>query len=294
MGVKVKFANAHNVFKTALEGEDRFERNDPSKLYVNPHTQLLIDKLLLRNPAWEFWANDFATTSIPDKYIHSRFDVMSDGERLGWFGSDKNWSTNVPRYEFDCDRLKNKRHKSTTPHTKDLNKAVKTILGSMYNRTPAERAQTARGAVSAAVGRSLYQAGSGYRVTHDTLAPYMVEFVASRWEEFYEVVLPKPADAARAVLLDRKQAVADAYTISTPMSAHKGTVLIDAGATYIVSGMGNSDEARIVRLDEMSDKLKGSLGMLKLLEPKQFATGIGMRVDPTTYYVVDVDEQQQP
>jgi hypothetical protein len=71
-------------------------------------------------------------------------------------------------------------------------------------------------------------------------------------------------------------------------------VLTDAGAAYVVSRMGNPDEARIVRLDEMSDKLKGSLGILKLLEPKQFATGIGMRVDPTTYYVVDVDEQQQP
>jgi len=294
MGVKVKFANAHNVFKTALEGEERFERNDPSKLYVNPHTQLLIDKLLLRNPAWEFWASDFASAATPDKYIHSRFEVMSDGERLGWFGSDKNWRSNEPRYEFDCDRLKTKRQKSTTPHTKDLNKAAKTILGSMYNRTPAERARTAMSAVSTAVGRSLYQAESRYRVTLDTLAPYMVEFVAARWEEFCAVTLPKPADAARAVLLDRKQAAADVNTINAPLAANKGTVLTDAGAAYVVSRMGNPDEARIVRLDEMSDKLKGSLGILKLLEPKQFATGIGMRVDPTTYYVVDVDEQQQP
>jgi hypothetical protein len=290
MGIKIKFATAHNVFKIAPDGEERFARNDSSKLFVNTHTQLLIDKLLLHRPTWEFWATDYPSGDDTSGLVHSRFDIMSDGERLGWIGTDRHWRSGESRYEFDCDRLKQKRQKSTTPHTKDLNKAAKAILGSMYNQTPAERSARAKGIVMSAVNRRVHGAEHGYRLPREALTPHMVEFVAARWEEFSAIPMNKQLDGARAVLLERRQALEDVITVNEPLVANRGTVLIDTGSAYIVSKAGDQSTARTIRLEEMSDKLKGSLGILKLLDMKQFAPGIGIRADETTYYVADVDE----
>lgn len=290
MGTKIKFASAHNVFKTAIDGEENLARNDSAKLRVNPHTQLLIDKLLLRNPAWEFWASDYPVGDSTSGYAHSRFDIMSDGERLGWVGTDRQWRTGESKYEFDCDRLKQKRQKSTTPHTKDLNKAVKTILANMYNQTPAERMSQAVSRTRQEVGLLGYRFERDYAVSRDMLVSFMVDFVEARWEEFCAVPMPKPHDAARATLLDKKREHIGASTISNPNNAGHGTVLIDAGTSYIVSNRSSTDVVCMMRLDEMSTKLKSSLGILKLLDPKTHAPGIGMRVDETTYYVVDADE----
>jgi hypothetical protein len=290
MGTKIKFATGHNVFKIALDGEENLARHDPSKLFVNAHTQLLIDKLLLHRPTWEFWATDYPSGDGTSSFVHSRFDIMSDGERLGWIGTDRHWRSGESRYEFDCDRLKLKRQKSSTPHTKDLNKAAKAILGSMYNQTPAERSAIARGTVMSAVSRRVQGAEHGYRMPREALTPHMVEFVAAHWEEFSAIPMDKQLDGARAVLLEKREALKDAITISEPFAANTGAVLIDTGSAYIVSKAGDQSTARTLRLEEMSDKLKGSLGILKLLDPKHYAPGIGIRADETTYYVVDADE----
>jgi len=290
MGTKVKFAGAHNVFKTAIDGEENYPRNDPSKLLVNAHTRILIDKLLLHRPTWEFWASDYPTGDPSTGLVHSRFDVMSDGELLGWVGSEKHWRNGESKYQFDCDRLKKKRQKSTTPHTKDLNKAVKAILGDMYNKTPSERSAVAMRTVASVVGRRESQADYSFRTVRDTLSAYMVEFVAARWEEFCAMPMTKPAENARAALLEKRQAYEDITTINQPFTTHVGKVLIDTGSAYIVAKAGDPSTAQTLRLGDMSDKLKGSLGILKLLDPKGYAPGIGARADETTYYVADVNE----
>ena len=291
-GIKVKSTKAHNVYKLVAEGEETYPRNDPSKMLVHPHTKLLIDKLLLRNPAWEFRLHDYPSEN-QDGYVYSRFEIESDGERLGWAGSEKIWRNGSMKYEFDCDRLRLKRQTSATPHTKDLNKAAKAILANMYNKTPAERTAEAIGRVRSVVGGCSQEAQRKYATNRERLVPHMVSFVEDRWEEFAALPLDNRDDTARAELMSSKYAYLDTVTISEPLSKNEGKVLIDTGSAYIVStggAHGTQSTVEVKRLDELDDRTRGSLGILKLLDPKMFAAGIGMRVDPMTYYVVDTDK----
>lgn len=290
--IKIKFTSAHNVFKRADQSEKHYARHQPDKLRVHPFLQPLIAKLLTHNPRWEFIASDYPSEDSGGNglYSHGRFHIECDGEELGWVGFDTHWKSGERKYEFDCPRLKQKRQKSTTPHTKDLNKAVKAIIGHMYNRTPAERMATAKQQTTALVGRTSGNIEYEYHKVLGKLLPHMTSFVEQRWEEFCAVKMQEAEDKARDSLPPTKQALTDAHTISNPMANSKGYILIEAGSTFIVSRYSCTEAPFTARLDEMPDRLKGSLGMLKLLEPKTYAPSIGMRVDETTFYVVDAVE----
>ena len=121
----------------------------------------------------------------------------------------------------------------------------------------------------------------------------MVSFVMERWDEFCRMDMIEVEIKARDNLLTAVQKYKDVGTIRDALDAHKGLILLDTGNAYII-GSTNPQTSGVSpkRLDELSDKVKSSLGILKLLEPKQYAPGIGMRIDGTTYYVADVDEQQ--
>lgn len=287
--IKIKFTSAHNVFKKVAASEEHYDRHQPDKLRVHAFLQPLIAKLLMHNPRWEFIASDYASGDN-GLYVHGRFHIECDGEELGWVGLDTHWSSGERRYEFDCLRLKQKRQKSTTPHTKDLNKAVKAIVGHMYNRTPAERMATAKQHTIGLVGRIAGNAEHQYRMVLDRLLPHMTRFVERHWDEFCEVRMDEVGVKARNALPTTKQALLDSHTISNPMANTKGYLVIEAGSTFIVSRYSMEEAPITIHLGKMPDRLKGSLGILKLLEPKKYAPGIGMRVDETTFYVVDADE----
>lgn len=287
--IKTKFTSAHNVFKRVAASEAHLDRHQPDKLRVHPFMQPLITKLLTHNPRWEFIAADYPSNDN-GLYVHGRFNVECDGEDLGWVGYDRHWRNGDTKYEFDCTRLKAKRQKSTTPHTKDLNKAVKSIIGHMYNRTPAERMATAKHQTTNLVGKISGSANYNYNQAQTTLLPYMTSIVEKHWDEFSAIHMDAAEAKARENLLPRRQAVLDSETITGPITHAKGYILIEAGASFIVSRFSMAEAPVIMSLDKMPDRIKGSLGMLKLLEPKKYAPGIGVRVDETTFYVADGDE----
>jgi hypothetical protein len=287
--IKTKFPHSHNVFKRVPTAEPHMERHQPDKLRVHPSMQLLIAKLLTHNPRWEFIAVDYPS-SDNSLYTHKSFNIECDGEELGEVNCDLHWRTGETKYEFDCPRLKAKRQKSTTPHTKDLNKAVKSIIGHMYNRTPAERLSTARQLTASIVGRAMSIANYEYRQAQEKLLPHMTRFVEQCWADFSAIRMDAAEAKMRDTLLPKRDALADVGTISDPANTDKGYILLEAGASFIVGRYNLTEAPAVMRLDEMPDRLKGSLGMLKLLEPKKYAPGIGMRIDEVTYYVVDADE----
>ena len=45
--------------------------------------------------------------------------------------------------------------------------------------------------------------------------------------------------------------------------------------------------SRVVTFDDLTEKQRGSLGMLKLMEDKAFVAGVGMRVDRETFFLLD-------
>lgn len=290
--VRVKFPNTHNVFKLADENELDFSRNQPKNIFVHPFMQKLIDKLLQRRPSWEFVSTSFGATEPDGTYTHSRFTVVSQGEELGWIGHERDWRNNGDKYEFACARLMKERQKATTPHTKDLNKAVKTILTHMYGLTTAERMAEVRARTMSHIARERGNSSAILEQHKRALRDAVFDFVEDRWDEFYASPLPQKLLTHRDQLLPAKAHDADVATVYDVHAKGKGVLLFDTGSAYIVSQYASDSTPQIKTLNELDDRLKGSLGILKLLNPKQIAPGIGTRVDDNTYYVVDVDEQQ--
>jgi hypothetical protein len=45
--------------------------------------------------------------------------------------------------------------------------------------------------------------------------------------------------------------------------------------------------SRVVTFDDLTEKQRATLGMLKLMEDKAFVAGVGMRVDRETFFLLD-------
>ena len=293
MKVKIKFAHAHNVFRWVEAAREQDVRNTSDAMRVHPTMKLLIDKLSLRNPTWEFWASDYGSTDDFGRCVYSHFTVYNDGEELGSIDLWHNWRTGEKSYEFDNYRLRAARKKHASPRTKDLNKAVKAIVANMYNRTPAERVAAARGTTLSKVANLVGNASYDFRNKREILAPYMTQFIMERWDEFCAIPLPTGnAQLARDKLHASMQAEIDAQSIQAPFVADRGKVLVAAGASFIVSPVTRNDDTAVdvVPLDKLNDRLKGSLGMLKLIDAGGIIPNVGMRVEDNTFYVVDADE----
>jgi hypothetical protein len=43
----------------------------------------------------------------------------------------------------------------------------------------------------------------------------------------------------------------------------------------------------VVTFDQLTEKQRANLGMLKLMEDKAFVAGVGMRVDSETFFLLD-------
>ena len=275
----------YNTFRQCQQEDAHLPRNAAAR--VDTFIAPLLAELSKKRPAWQFVSSGWGDLSnCGTHYSYHRFTIMEDGEELGWVDKDKDWRSGGYKYEFDGPRLRASRTRAKAQVTKDLKKAVKTILGGIYALTLTERMSIARKEANSKTDKAVYPIQRDYRQCRDVLSASMVSFVLDNWEAFSAYTMPDPAtERARDTLRDRYERLLAAEAAESAKRNGLGAVVVERGNAMYVEYDNKQGQFHHTTVDKLPDNLKLGVAMLKLVEPETMVDYVGVRVDAKTYYV---------
>lgn len=258
--------------------------------YVNAvvdwRTRPLIDKLSLKRPAWHFVSSSYGNNMSNGTTSYQRFKVEDCGEELGYVDVESDWRDNKNyTYIFDCARLSRKRSRGQYTKTKNVDKAVKTILDNMFGLTLKERMLTvtaeSRGIVSSIINDASFRYHNRVRI----LTPFLTGFATSRWEEFVASI---PAEKDKSMAMELPPMIERNTTmqgVSRAQNAKHGAVVMEYNGRYYVQLDASPDDTHDYTLDTLPTGLKSNISLLKLVDKGTAIDGVGVRTTDTAFYV---------
>ena len=290
--------SAMNFSNVVLESEtDKFvslHKVEKNKVLAHPMIEPVIEKLAVLYPLWKFEGSGHQSMNSQGTVWLTTFAVSCDGESLG---------TITRRYEgrdyqicVTNDRIKAKLERTNYYKTKDPIKAVAKVKKMFGPNDTQEMARIARGKAGAVAqdadwskSRELsdasevvqraakkYVMGAGF----ETFMAYVKNHYPT---QEYELLVTKHEVAEKArTELETIKATKD--VISTQK---KGAVVTRRGNTYVVE---QSDKVEICDDNTLPEWIRSRIGMLKLIEPAQFVSDLGMRASESVFVLIEPPE----
>jgi len=278
----------HNVFRICKDDHATHERN--AKARVIPFLVPLVEKLARKNPHWEFHANghNYSENTQHDVFYYSNLRIMNEGgeDELGWIAcEDRNAGMS---FTFDGPRLKESRSRGWCQATVNIDKAAKTILGSIYERTLIERMAEAKGAARMAVVNFRNSAVQARDRHHRQLEASFTTYVRKHWDDYAKTAHP----TLHAHVEAYPQACQSEHDAELLRAAHNMTVLVDGAEKYHVSrSISDTEPVQTYSTETCPPVIKQGIGMLKLLEVGAVMPSVGVRVKHNLFYVVVPKEE---
>ena len=273
--------NLHNTFMECDEALVPQTSNFPHR--VHPFLVPLITQLTNKRPTWQFVDKSNRAGSE-----YSRFTIMVGDEKIGTVWRETNWRSSEPKFAFDNTRLSKARQRGSWTETKDLRKAVKTILENMYPTIPSEFVAAARSEASTKLQTKLYEFHRDYRSTKDALAPIMERFTLDN-PDALKRYQPQVSDKVDTLLVQHT-CVQMARTIQVSHEDQKTTLLIERGDKVYVEHTSTPGQFTAYRMDELPGQYKQALGVLKLSPVETLVPDLGFRVADNIYIVCPKEE----
>lgn len=276
----------HAVYRIATEEELDMDRVTRSR--VDPFMKPLIDKLSDKRPTWEFHTKRFGVLESDGYYYHHTFTIHDQGEEIGFISKDRHWRTGVLSYEFNGPRLLQERSRSGNPKTKDLNKAVKTILKNIYAPTLTERAAQARSGTKTVLSNLSSNRYYAFHAKRNTLLDSMTAFVVEHWDLFEQRPIPHPEMRARNTFREALDGYKEVHDIVTARELDRGATVFQRGqAWYVLHDKAQTDDALGYTLDTLPEHIKQGVSLLKLVKDGEVIADVGLRHNESTFYVVN-------
>ena len=279
----------HNAFKQCDEGEEDNLRN------VNPRVDAflvpLFNELTTKRPTWTYVCKGWGELGIGGTfYSYGRFTIMEGDEELGEVWVGKNWRTGESKYAFNNSRLHAARSRGTCTETKDLKKAVKTILANIYARTLDELMFTARNNAVNKANSAAYALQRDFRNSRDRLLPEMTSFIMNNWSAFetYTALEASHRDTFRQHYENNDRA----HQFEVAMANRDTAIIVERNGQLHVEFSNNLGTFQSWTLEEMPPRFKQAVGMLKLVDEGVLVDGIGLRTDNNTFYVLTGDNNE--
>jgi hypothetical protein len=274
-----RFVNAHTIAR------DR----------VNAHPMLepVIEKLAVLYPLWRFEGSGHQSLTNQGTLWLTHFDVSCDGESLG---------TISRRYEgrdyqicVRNDRIKSKLERSDFYKTMSADKAIAKVKKMFGPKDVQERTELSREIASSAAQNAEWSKNREKGEAEDIVKRAAHKYVMGvGFQSFMEHVKDHyPAQEYNLLLTKHEvatQAAEDLRTINKvrDVLAHraKGAVVTRRGSTYVVE---QNDKAEICDDNTLPEWVRNRIGMLKLIEPGQFVSDLGMKVNADTFVIIEPD-----
>jgi hypothetical protein len=270
----------YNMMRVAPSGEEDSERY--TNCEAHPMMRDLMAALATKRPKWTYEFFGRGNQQTGGHYWVDNMRVMEDGVILGTVTRSYYRET---CYGINNARMRAARERGHETRTKDLKKAVKHILTNFYLPTPTETVNSALGAAREALTMLHARRERAYREAKERINNHVMDFVFANWETFTAQLTSSEAITAADQLVSARDDVAAVAAINLARSNNTGTVVAMTGRVYYVQHQ-NEDFFHTYTPDDLPVDMRSAVGMLKLLEPKQFITDVGMRVDDNTFYII--------
>lgn len=264
--------NMHNCFTTSgTEGCTVDERIAP-----------LIERLSRKHPSWQFIAKGLRVNGTN---AYRKFIVEEDGEELGEIEVGRNWRTYEDQFEMDNRRLRSKRERSGATKTKLLDKAVKIIDHNFFGKTFEERKVEARSATTSIVSHVAQQKHFEYVRRFESNRDLIAAYIADHWETMQHTNFGQRLGDLPAEI----EKVKAAQAMSAASSQSQGVTIMLWRGNYHCAHTGTE-----FTNETIPPAIAMAVGMLKLVEVKEFIPDIGMRVADNVFYVMNAEKPSEP
>jgi hypothetical protein len=261
----------------------RWDKNkERQQIRVEKDIKPFVEALAKKYPQWRFMATQFwyQRPNDAEPYAEAyRFYVYDGREALGQISTD--YGRNREKvFTINNERIADARERGDTTKTKDLKKAVK-IVGKMFGaKTIHERLAEASNDAATDIARVHSDRAGTFNRTYDHMANY-------------ESLAPIAVQGgANAETVERLLSAHDEFKITKEIyecqQNNTGAVVLIHGSDYAVMGKDDSGEhkTRIFSTETLPLHIKRSVGMLKLVEPKYFVKGAGLKIHDSAFFVV--------
>jgi len=217
-------------------------------------------------------------------YVASRFSIYDGDESLGELWVERDWRAEST-YRFCFDNFRLKKTKKRTSYTTKPTEAVKRIVKAFHLKTPSERASEAFGEMSRAVGEVAHAPSMALHRVKTNLQRVLFDYACHHWDE----VKTYPAIDATLDLPTLVQSEREASQAGKTFGSSGGVVVcVEANGSYLVSRRSDAGfKVEVLQDSTLSDHLRGSLGLLKLLDDKNYIPDVGVRASARLYFVID-------
>jgi hypothetical protein len=270
----------------------RWEKaKERQQVRVEKSIQPFVEALAKKYPQWRFMATQFwyQRPNEGEPYAEAyRFYVYDGREALGQISTD--YGRNHEKvFAIHNERIADTRERGDTTKTKDLNKAVK-IVGKMFGaKTINERLAEAQNDAAIDIARVHSDRASTFQRTYDHIAKHLMPYVMANYESLAPIAVQ---GGANAETVGRLVSAHDEFNITKEIyecqQNNTGAVVLIHGSDYAVMGKDETGEhkIRIFSTETLPPHIKRSVGMLKLVEPKYFIKGAGLKIHDTAFFVV--------
>jgi hypothetical protein len=266
-----------------LKEHDRFGDGIKRQSMIDPFLKDLIEQLALKYPQWTFVEASVTSMAVDKVYHAHRFDIKDKRETLGTI--DKDYANNGYRYRIDNHRIQGMRERGCGMKTIHLNKALKHVDKFFGKKNVVEKITEARRNVDNVLSQVDNEKAWRLRGTWGSIESEARAFVVDNYQAFMDSVVNKSNVAKQLEVLPTQVAEYNAtqHLINMLKNDNAFTVFID-GVNYSVQK--GKDPLEIKQSDELPDFIRRAVGLLKLVEDNQVISGVGLRVNESTFLVL--------
>jgi len=243
-----------------------------------------IQKLIKAKPLWKFVVTDIYC--VGDKeYKATAFELFEDGQYLGKVF--KTYARNDYRIGVENHRISETRTRRSAYSTSDPDKAVTTVKKMFHKMNLAERSKKQESDAKSMMTDVMWDKKREAQSVEHGISTY-----ARQWalNEGYEYFFKYISESARHMLIeiDKKEEMFGEMMIMDDVTKAYDTgraalVIVD-GSNYIIK---RGEHVGVVNASDMTDDMKAKIGMLKLVNDRQFVSSVGAKVSPESYIVLD-------
>lgn len=267
-------------FPNLLVSEDKGV-NHPTE--IHPTLRPLLTKLAKNKPNWRIICIKRLRAIMGSSFVATHFNISEGDENLGSVWRDYT-SVGGEVVAMNNPRLSAARQRGEATRTKDMAKAYKIILANFKPKSIAEIAQEAwTEGSNLAFNKANQISGELLGATHN-IRDMATAFAVRHWDAFYAEEGTDPAMCAKLDNLIAKQEQAEASREFIALSSSKSMlVVVIHGNDYILL---TDKGRRIVPHDQVSNHVRRCVGMLKLVDDKEYIPNVGIRRSATQFVIM--------
>jgi hypothetical protein len=287
--------SAMNFNNVVLESDtDRFVNTHgiaKNKVLAHPMLEPVIEKLAVLYPLWRFEGSGHQSLNNQGVVWLTKFDVSCDGETLGMI--ERRYEGRDYQICVTNDRIRAKMERTNYYKTKDPIKAIAKVKKMFGPKDTQELAGVSREDAAKIAQNAVWDKKREGDAAEDVVQRAAKKYVmGAGFDTFMAYVKDHLPAQEYALLVEKrevsKQALEDTKTIEKVQEVlqqkENGAVVTRRGNTYVVE---HKDKVEICDDNTLPEWIRSRIGMLKLIEPAQFVSDLGMRAGVNTFVIIE-------